>query len=200
MHSTTTVSGQSSGALTDLNGRLFDAEATKASSVDDKLQAILANPRLSAPIQVGMELAKVLFTEGTTTTTASGRSRGALTDLNGRLFDAKATKASSVDDKLQAILASPRLSAPIQVGMELAMVLFTEDELASSTLTRQRVNGQARQSLDPAKLCLMDNLVQQKSGLSEAEFSAIRIGIRNSLANRCKHLRLKLGPKNMSII
>ena len=199
MHSTTTASGQSSGALTDLT-RLFDAEATKASSVDDKLQAILANPRLSAPIQVGMELAKVLFTEGTTTTTASGRSRGALTDLNGRLFDAEATKASSVDDKLQAILASPRLSAPVQVGMELAKVLFTEGELASSTLTCQRVNGQVRQSLDPAKLCLMDNLVQQKSGLSEAEFSAIRSGIGNSLANRCKYLRLKLGPKNMSII
>ena len=200
MHSTTTASGQSSGALSDLNGQLIDAEATKASSVDDKLQAILANPRLSAPIQVGMELAKVLFTEGTTTTTASGRSRRALTDLNGRLFDAEATKASSVDDKLQAILASPRLSAPIQVGMELAKVLFTEGELASSTLTRQGVNGQVRQSLDPAKLCLMDNFVQQKSGLSEAEFLAIRSGIRNSLANRCKYLGLKLGPKNMSII
>ena len=128
------------------------------------------------------------------------QSRGALTDLNGRLFDAEATKASSVDDKLQAILANPRLSAPIQVGMELAKVLFTDRELASSTLTGRRVNGQVRQALDPAKLCLIDNLVQQKCGLSEAEFSAIKSGIRDSLANRCKYLRLKLCPGNMSII
>ena len=131
------------------------------------------------------------------TTTASGQSRGALTDLNGRLFDAEATKASSVDDKLQAILANPRLSAPIQVGMELAKVLFTDRELASSTLTGRRVNGQVRQALDPAKLCLIDNLVQQKCGLSEVEFSAIKSGIRDSLANRCKYLRLKLPQRHV---
>ena len=133
------------------------------------------------------------------TTTASGQSRGALTDLNGRLFDVEATKASSVD-KLQAILANPRLFAPIQVGMELAKVLFTDRELASSTLTGRRVNGQVRQALDPAKLCLIDNLVQQKCGLSEVEFSAIKSGIRDSLVNRCKYLRLKLCPRDMSII
>ena len=123
-----------------------------------------------------------------------------MTDLNGRSFDVQATKVSSVDEKLQKVLTNRRLSAPVQVGIELAKVLFTEDELASSTVTGRRVNGQIRQSLDPAKLCLIDNLVKQKCGLAEAEFSAIRSGIRDSLANCCKYLRLKLAPKDTSVV
>ena len=105
-----------------------------------------------------------------------------------------------MDEKLQKVLTNQRLSAPVRVGIELAKVLFTENELASSTVTDRRVNGQIRQSLDPAKLCLIDNLVKQKCGLAEAEFSAIRSGIRDSLANRCKYLRLKLAPKDMSVV
>ena len=109
-------------------------------------------------------------------------------------------KFPSVDEKLQKVLTNRRLSAPVQVGIEVAKVLFTEDELASSIVTCRRVNGQIRQSIDPAKLCLIDNLVKRKCGLVEAEFSAIRSGIRDSLANCCKCLRLKLAPKDMSVV
>ena len=126
-----------------------------------------------------------------TTTTA----RVLMSDLNGRSYDVTTTKVSSVDDKLQAILANLRMISPVQIGLEPSKVLFTDAELAVSTLTGRRVHGQSSKTLDPAKLCLIDNLVQQKCGLGEAEFSAVRSGIRDSLANRCKYLRLKLGPK-----
>ena len=119
-------------------------------------------------------------------------------NLNRRSYDVQATKIASVDDKIQQILMNPRLSAPIQVGMELAKVLFTEDEMASSTLTGRKINDQSSKPLDPAKLCLLDNLVQQKCGLGERELSAVRSGICESLANCCKYLRLKLGPRNIS--
>ena len=134
----------------------------------------------------------VVVAPSTTTTV-----RVPMSGLNGRSYDVTTTK---VDDKLQAILANPRIMSPIQVGLELSKVLFTDAELAVSTLTGRRVHGQSSKTLDPAKLCLIDNLVQQKCGLGEAEFSAVRSIIRDSLVNRCKYLRLKLGPKNMTII
>ena len=123
-----------------------------------------------------------------------------MSDLNGRSYDVTTTKVSLVDDKLQAILANLRMMSPIQIGLELSKVLFTDTELSVSTLTGCRVHGQSNKTLNPAKLCLIDNLVQQKCGLGEAEFSAVRSGIWDSLAYRCKHLRLKLGPKNRTII
>ena len=57
-----------------------------------------------------------------------------------------------------------------------------------------------RQPLDPAKLCLIDSLVQTKWGVGEAEFSGIRGGIKDTLANHCKYLHLKLAPKNSFIV
>ena len=123
-----------------------------------------------------------------------------MSDLNGRSYDMTTTKVSSVDDKLQAILSNPRITSPVQIGVELSKVLFTDAELAASTLTGRRVHGQPRKPLDPAKLCLIDNLVQQRCGLAEAEFSAVRGEIRNSLASRCKYLCMKLGPMDITII
>ena len=111
-----------------------------------------------------------------------------MSDLSGRSYDVTTTKVSSVDDKLQAILTSPRITSHVKVGLELSKVLFTDAELAVSTLTGRRVNGQSSKTLDPAKLCRIDNLVQHKCGLGEAEFFAVRSGIRDSLANRCKYL------------
>ena len=69
------------------------------------------------------------------------------------------TNVSSVDDKLHAVLANPKMTVPIQIGLELCKVLFTDAELAVSTLTVRRVHGQSSKTLDPAKLCLIDNLV-----------------------------------------
>ena len=80
------------------------------------------------------------------------------------------------------------MTSPVQIGLELSKVLFTDVELAVSTLTGRRGHGQSSKTLDLAKLCLIDNLVQQKCGLGEAEFSAVRSGIRDSLANRYKYL------------
>ena len=126
--------------------------------------------------------------------------RAPMMDLNGRFWDPQATKAAAVDQKLQQALANPRHRTPAQLGTDLARILFTEAELVTSTLTGRRVHGQSKQPLDPAKLCLIDSLVQQKFGLGEAEFAAIRSNIREALANRCKYLRLKLAPKDSTVI
>ena len=93
------------------------------------------------------------------------------------------------------MLNNPRFAAPVQLGTELAKVLFTDREFANSTLTGRRVNGQIRQPLDAGKLCLVDSLVKQMCGLAEAESSSIRSGIRDSLVNQCKYLPNKLAPK-----
>ena len=68
---------------------------------------------------------------------------------------------------LRATLSNLKFTAPVQVGMELAKVLFTAIELATSSLTGQKVNGQTRQPLDPARLCLVDNLVQNKIRMNQ---------------------------------
>ena len=62
-------------------------------------------------------------------------SRVPMTDLNGRSYNLLTTKALSVDDKLQYILSNLKMTAPIQIGLELSRILFTDIELASSTLT-----------------------------------------------------------------
>ena len=106
--------------------------------------------------------------------TAMMAPQASMLDLNGRSYYVTTTKVSSVDDKLQAILANPRMVSPVQIGLELNKVLFTDAELAVSTRTgRSRVHGQSSKTLDPAKVCLIDNLVQQKCGLGEVEFSAV---------------------------
>ena len=132
--------------------------------------------------------------------TPSTSARAPMSDLNGRSYNVQATKIASVDDKIQPILLNPRISAPIQVGIELAKVLFTDDEMASSTLTGRKINGQSSKLLEPAKFCLLDNCVQQKCGFDEGEFSAVRSGICESMANHCKYLRLKLAPRNISAL
>ena len=55
-------------------------------------------------------------------------------------------------------------------------------------------------ALNPAKLYLIDNVVQQKCRLGEAEFAAIRSGKREVLANQCKYLHLKPAPKDSGVI
>lgn len=65
-----------------------------------------------------------------------------VSDLNGKSYDVMTTKVSSVDDKLQAILTNPKITAPVQIGLGLSQVLFTDAELAVSTLTGQRINEQ----------------------------------------------------------
>ena len=55
-------------------------------------------------------------------------------------------------------------------------------------------------ALNPAKLFLIDSLVQQKFGLGNVEFAALQSGIRAVFANRCKFLHLQLGPEDSSVI
>ena len=64
-----------------------------------------------------------------------------MTDLNGWSYDVQATKASTVDIKLQQVLNNRQFPAPIQLGTELAKVLFIDMKMATSTLTGRRVNG-----------------------------------------------------------
>ena len=122
-------------------------------------------------------------------------SRPPLADVNGAHHVSAAT-----DAKIQAILMNPRITGPVHLGTELAKVIFTEEEMAGSTLTGRKVNGQCRQLLDTGKLSIIDRLVQQRFSMGEAEFAGIRSAIRDSLANRCKYLRLKLAPRNIDII
>lgn len=61
-------------------------------------------------------------------------SRVSMSDLNGRSYNLLTTKVSSVDNKLQYILSNPKMTAPIQIGLELRSCLQII-ELASSTLT-----------------------------------------------------------------
>ena len=58
-----------------------------------------------------------------------------LSDLNGRGNDVQPSSIALVDDKLQQILKNPKFTAPVQVGMEVTKVLFTEIELVMSSLT-----------------------------------------------------------------
>ena len=78
-------------------------------------------------------------------------------------------------------------------------MIFTEEEMAASTLTGRKVNGYIRQLLDSGRLCIIDHLFQQKFNIEKAEFSSICSGICDSLANQYKYLRLKPAPKNICI-
>jgi len=107
--------------------------------------------------------------------------------------------SAATDAKIQGILTNPRITGPVHLVTELAKVIFKE-EMAGSTLTGRKVNGQGRQLLDTGKLSVIDRLVQQKFNMGEAEFASIRSAIRDSLANCCKCLMLKLAPRNIGII
>ena len=101
---------------------------------------------------------------------------------------------------VQAVMNNPKIKTGVQLGMELSKVLFTEREMASSTLTGRTVNGQQRGVLDPLKLKLIDSLIQQRFGMPEAELAATRSTFRLALANRCKYLRIKLAPQNQMLL
>ena len=122
-------------------------------------------------------------------------SRPPLADVNGAHHVSAAT-----DAKIHGILTNPQITGPVHLGTKLAKVIFTEEEMAGSTLTGRKVNGQCRQLLDTGRLSIIDRLVQQWFDMGEAEFAGIRSAIRDSLANRCKYLRLKLAPRNIGII
>ena len=120
--------------------------------------------------------------------------RPPLADVNSQQVSA------ATDAKIQALLVNPRITGPVHLASELAKLIFTEKEMAACTLTGRKINGQCRQMLDSGKMCLIEHLVQQKFSMGEAEFASVRSGIRDSLANRCKYLRLKLAPRNIDII
>ena len=101
---------------------------------------------------------------------------------------------------VQAVMNNSKIKTGVQLGMELSKVLFTEREMASSTLTGRTVNGQQRGVLDPPKLKLIDNLIQQRFSMPEAELAATRSAFRLALANCCKYLRIKLAPQNQILI
>ena len=120
--------------------------------------------------------------------------RPPLADVNSQQVSA------ATDAKIQALLVNPRITGPVHLASELAKLIFTEKEMAACTLTGRKINGQCRQMLDSGKMCLIEHLVQQKFSMGEAEFASVRSGIRDSLANRCKYLRLMLAPRNIDII
>ena len=64
------------------------------------------------------------------------------------------------NENVQAVLANPKVSSPVQLGLELAKVLFTELELATSSVTVRKINGCVRNMLDPVKMEFIDEAVQ----------------------------------------
>ena len=123
-------------------------------------------------------------------------SRTPLTDRNAQNIQ---QPNSAMEEKIQVVLNKPKITAPVQLGLELTKAMFTDMELATCSLTGRRVNGQVRPPIDPTRLCLIDNLVQQKYSLGEAEFAAVRSIIQDSIANRSKYLRMKLLPTNINV-
>ena len=126
--------------------------------------------------------------------------RRPFTDLNQAREPPNSCNGQLNNSAIQSILSNPKIKNGVQLGMELAKSIFTEHEMASSTLTGWSVNGNSRGTLDPMKLHLIDNLIKEKFQMSEAEFSGIRSGFRVALANRCKYLRLKMAPQNRTLI
>lgn len=96
-------------------------------------------------------LEHLIFRRSDAIPSATSVTKAPMSDLNGRSYNVQVTEVSSVDNKVQQMLISPRAFVLFQVGMELAQVLFT-NELASSTLTSRRINSQLSMSFDPAKL------------------------------------------------
>ena len=81
---------------------------------------------------------------------------------------------SDLNMAFQDVLGNQKFSNGVQMGMALVKTMFTEQELASCTLTGRTVNGQARHALDSSKLKLIEDLIQNKYNLIEAEFSSTR--------------------------
>ena len=94
-------------------------------------------------------------------------SRLPLADVNGAHHVSAAT-----DAKIQAILMNPRITGPVHLGTELAKVIFTEEEMAGSTLTERKVNGQCRQLLDTGKLSLLTALTSKDSAWGKQNLPA----------------------------
>ena len=115
---------------------------------------------------------------------AGSSERLPLTDLNGRMGNC----GPGINEKLNAILNNGQITNAVHLGMELVKELFSEQELATGSLTGRKVNGQCREPLDPTKIRLMDSLVCQKYPY-----------IGTAIANRCKYLRLKKTPQNHTI-
>ena len=101
---------------------------------------------------------------------------------------------------VQETIACKSFSSGQQMAMALVKVLFTEQELASCTLTGRTIHGQARVALDGSRLQLIESLMQQKFQMSDGELAAARSTFRQALANRCKYLRLKLAPHDRTLL
>jgi len=156
----------------------WEHSKVKSSAVLDKLEASVQSQRQVSTPRVPHP-------------TNSLPLRPPLADVNSQQVSA------ATDAKIQALLVNPRITGPVHLASELAKLIFTEKEMAACTLTGRKINGQCRQMLDSGKMCLIEHLVQQKFSMGEAEFASVRSGIRDSLANRCKYLRLKLAPRNI---
>ena len=100
------------------------------------------------------------------------------------------------NENVQAVLANPKVSSPVQLGLELAKVLFTEVELATSSVTGRKINGCVRNMFDPVKMEFIDEVVKCKFSISDLEFMSVRSLIRDSIANRCKYWLLEKTGSN----
>ena len=103
---------------------------------------ILANPTISA-VHTNPTISAISTTYTASiipnaSTVPASINRAPMVDFNGRFWDPQATKTAAVDQKLQQALTNPRRRTPVQLGADLAKVLFTEAELVTSTLDRKK--------------------------------------------------------------
>ena len=64
-------------------------------------------------------------------------------------------------DGIDEVVNNPKITSAIQLGSELVRKLFSDDELATSTVTGRKVIGRTMKRLDPVRLQYIDNLMKQ---------------------------------------
>ena len=66
------------------------------------------------------------------------------------------------EDSVQAVMNNQKITTAMQLGSQLVKVVYTDMELATSTVTGRKVGGRDIQKLDPIKLRYIESLIQQK--------------------------------------
>ena len=156
-------------------------------AIDTRLSLLSSHPH-PMPVQERRPLVPV--NHGTIATTAAANIVEARLSLNSSVQD---NNENDHGNAIQNVLANPKITGPVHLGMELAKVMYTEQEMATSTVTGRKVNGVSRPQLNAAKLASIDSLVRQKLcvNMTEVEFACIKSSIREAIASRCKYLRMK---------
>ena len=122
-------------------------------AIDTRLSLFTSHPR-PMPVHEQRPLAPV--NHGAIATTAAANIVEA--SLNSSVQN---NNENDHGNSIQYVLANPKITGPVHLGMELAKVMYTEQEMARSTVTGRKINGVGRPQLNAANLSSIDSLVRQ---------------------------------------